>query len=58
MKRKLNKFSVEDKTILEDVIDCLYYKDNLKVGQVTVTHRAIANMKLCTKFDSTQYWRF
>lgn len=35
---KLDKFSKEEKSILEDVIDSLYYKDTLKVGNVTVSH--------------------
>ena len=31
---KLNEFTKEEKTILEDVIDNLYYTDNLKVGNI------------------------
>ena len=40
-KCKLDEFPQEEKTILEDVIDNLYYKDNLKVGSVTVNHYKI-----------------
>ena len=54
-KCKLNEFTAEDKTILEDVIDGLYYKDNLKVGQVTVTHlKIIEKLKLLVKENLTQ----
>ena len=54
-KCKLNEFTAEDKTILEDVIDGLYYKDNLKVGQVTVTHlKIIEKLKLIVKENLTQ----
>lgn len=35
-KCKLDEFSTENKAILEDVIDGLYYKDTLKVGADTV----------------------
>lgn len=38
---KLDDFSKEEKSILEDVIDSLYYKDTLKVGNVTVNHLKI-----------------
>ena len=37
-KCNLNEFTKEEKTILEDVIDNLYYTDNLKVGNITVNH--------------------
>lgn len=40
-KCKLDEFTQKEKTILEDVIDSLYYKDTLKVGSVTVTHYKI-----------------
>ncbi len=40
-KCKLGDFSQEEKTILEDVINSLYYKDALKVGSVTVNHYKI-----------------
>lgn len=38
---KLNEFTKEEKIILEDVIDSLYYKDTLKVGNVIVNHLKI-----------------
>lgn len=54
-KCRLNEFTTEDKTILEDVIDGLYYKENLKVGQVTVTHlKIIERLKLIVKENLTQ----
>ena len=54
-KCKLNEFTAEDKTILEDVIDGLYYKENLKVGQVTITHlKIIERLKLIVKENLTQ----
>ena len=54
-KCKLNEFTAEDKTILEDVIDGLYYKETLKVGQVTVTHlKIIEKLKLIVKYNLTQ----
>lgn len=37
-KCKLNEFTKDKITILEDVIDNLYYIDNLKVGNITVNH--------------------
>ncbi len=40
-KCQLDKFSKEEKIILEDVIDSLYYKDTLKVGSVVVNHYKI-----------------
>lgn len=54
-KCKLNEFTAEDKTILEDVIDGLYYKENLKVGQVTITHfKILEKLKLIVKENLTQ----
>lgn len=54
-KCRLNEFTAEDKTILEDVIDGLYYKDNLKVGQVTITHlKILEKLKLIVKENLTQ----
>ena len=53
-KCRLNEFTAEDKIILEDVIDGLYYKENLKVGQVTVTHlKIIERLKLIVKENLT-----
>ena len=37
-KCKLNEFAKDEILILEDVIDTLYHKDNLKVGNITVNH--------------------
>lgn len=54
-KCKLDEFTAEDKTLLEDVIDGLYYKENLKVGQVTVKHlKIIERLKLIVKENLTQ----
>ena len=40
-KCRLDEFAQEEITILEDVIDSLYYKKTLKVGSVTVNHLKI-----------------
>ena len=40
-KCKLNEFTTKEKSILEDVIDRLYYADNLKVGNVIITNSKI-----------------
>ena len=49
-KCKLEEFTKEDKTILEDLIDSLYYKDTLKVGSVTVNHfKILDKLKLIVK---------
>lgn len=49
-KCKLEDFSQEEKTSLEDVINSLYYKDTLKVGSVTVNHYKILDkLKLIVK---------
>ena len=49
-KCNLNEFTKEKKTILEDVIDNLYYTDNLKVGNITVNHFKISDkLNLITK---------
>ena len=54
-KCKLDEFPQEEKTILEDVIDSLYYKDNLKVGSVTVNHYKILDkLKLIVKENLIQ----
>ena len=54
-KCRLNEFTAEDKTILEDVIDGLYYKENLKVGQVTIPHlKILEKLKLIVKENLTQ----
>ena len=49
-KCNLNEFTKEEKTILEDVIDNLYYTDNLKVGNITVNHfKILDKLNLITK---------
>lgn len=40
-KSKLNEFTKEEQSILEDVIERLYYADNLKVGSVVITNSKI-----------------
>lgn len=50
-----NHWIDEEKTILEDVIDDIYYKDNLKVGSVTVNHYKILDkLKLIVKENLIQ----
>lgn len=54
-KCKLNEFTKEEKTILEDVIDNLYYIDNLKVGNITVNHfKILYKLNLITKTNLVQ----
>ena len=54
-KCNLNEFTKEEKTILEDVIDNLYYTDNLKVGNITVNHLKISDkLNLITKDNLIQ----
>ena len=54
-KCKLEEFTKEDKTILEDVIDSLYYKDTLKVGSVTVNHyKILEKLQLIVKENLIQ----
>ena len=45
-KCRSDEFADEDKIILEDVIDSLYYKDTIKVGSVTVNHYKILDCKI------------
>lgn len=40
-KCKLNEFTKEEQSILEDVIDRLYYANNLKVGSIVITNSKI-----------------
>ena len=40
-KCKLNEFIKEEQSVLEDVIERLYYADNLKVGSVVITNSKI-----------------
>lgn len=54
-KCNLNEFTKEEKTILEDVIDNLYYIDNLKIGNITVNHFKISDkLNLITKDNLVQ----
>ena len=54
-KCNLNEFTKEEKTILEDVIDNLYYTDNLKVGNITVNHfKILYKLNLITKDNLVQ----
>ncbi len=40
-KCKLNEFTKEEQSVFEDVIERLYYADNLKVGSVVITNSKI-----------------
>lgn len=40
-KCKLNEFTKEEQSILEDVIESLYYANTIKVGSVAITHSKI-----------------
>ena len=54
-KCKLNEFTKKEITILEDVIDNLYYTDNLKVGNITVNHfKILDKLNLITKTNLVQ----
>lgn len=54
-KCNLNEFTKEEKTILEDVIDNLYYIDNLKVGNITVNHfKILDKLNLIVKDNLVQ----
>ena len=54
-KCKLNEFTKEEIIILEDVIDTLYYKDNLKVGNITVNHfKILDKLKMIVKDNLVQ----
>ena len=54
-KCNLNEFTKEEKTILEDVINNLYYTDNLKVGNITVNHfKILDKLNLITKDNLVQ----
>ena len=54
-KCKLEDFSKEEKNILEDVIDSLYYKEILKVGSVTVNrYKILDKLKLIVKENLIQ----
>ena len=54
-KCKLNEFTKDEILILEDVIDTLYYKDNLKVGNITVNHfKILDKLKMIVKDNLIQ----
>ena len=54
-KCKLNEFAKDEILILEDVIDTLYYKDNLKVGNITVNHfKILDKLKMIVKDNLVQ----
>ena len=54
-KCNLNEFTKEKRTILEDVIDNLYYIDNLKFGNITVNHfKILDKLNLITKDNLAQ----
>ena len=54
-KCNFNEFPKEKRTILEDVIDNLYYIDNLKVGNITVNHfKILDKLNLITKDNLVQ----
>ena len=54
-KCNLNEFTKEKRTILEDIIDNLYYIDNLKVGNITVNHfKILDKLNLITKDNLVQ----
>lgn len=52
---KLNEFTKQEISILEDVIDTLYYSDNLKVGACVITNsKIISKLELITKENLIQ----
>ena len=54
-KCRLDEFADEDKIILEDVIDSLYYKDTMKVESVTVNHyKILEKLQLIVKENLIQ----
>lgn len=54
-KSKLYEFENEDKYILEDVINKLYYADNLKVGAVNISSsKILSKLELITKDNLIQ----
>ena len=54
-KCKLNEFTKDEILILEDVIDALYYKDNLKVENITVNHfKILDKLKMIVKDNLVQ----
>ena len=54
-KCRLSEFAKDEILILEDVIDSLYYKDNLKVGKITVNHfKILDKLKMIVKDNLVQ----
>lgn len=54
-KCKLDEFTKKEKSILEDVIDRLYYADNLKVGNVIITNsKILSKISLINKYNLIQ----
>lgn len=54
-KCRLSEFAKDEILILEDVIDSLYYKDNLKVGNITVNHfKILDKLKMIVKDNLVQ----
>lgn len=54
-KCKLNEFTKDEILILEDVIDTLYYKDNLKVGNIIINHfKILDKLKMIVKENLIQ----
>ena len=54
-KCKLNEFTKKEQSVLEDVIERLYYADNLKVGNVIITHpKILSKLPLINKNNLIQ----
>ena len=54
-KCKLNEFTKDEILILEDVIDTLYYIDNLNAGNITVNHfKILDKLKMIVKDNLVQ----
>lgn len=52
---KLNEFTKEEVAVLEDVIDTLYYKNELRVGNINVNHSKITDkLRLIVKDNLIQ----
>lgn len=54
-KCKLDEFTKEEKSILEDVINRLYFADNLKVGNIIITNsKILLKISLINKYNLIQ----
>ena len=54
-KSKLNEFTKEEQSVLEDVIERLYYADTLKVGSVVITNwKILSKLPLINKNNLIQ----